>query len=106
MEVDQVPFCELSTLSSHASALLYCVALLVKYLICESYLVSITMEKHAGCLKIHSGGAAMQELTGPAQSTGGAQGTGMEWAGETEGEEKEKWAERRRRWKVMLDKGL
>lgn len=54
--------CELSTLSSHASALLYCVALLVKYLICESYLASIPMEKHAGCLKIHSGRAAMQEL--------------------------------------------
>ena len=53
--------CELSTLSSHASALLYCVALLVKYLICESYLASIPMEKHAGCLKIHSGSAAMQE---------------------------------------------
>lgn len=48
--------------------------------------------------------------SGPAQSTGAAQGTGMEWAGETEGEgidwEKEKWAERRRRWKVVLDKGL
>ena len=54
--------CELSTLSTHASALLYCVALLVKYLICESYLASIPMEKHAGCLKIHSGRAAMQKL--------------------------------------------
>lgn len=46
----------------------------------------------------------------PTQSTGAAQGTGMEGAGETEGEgidwEKEKGAERRRRWKVMLDKGL
>lgn len=45
----------------------------------------------------------------PALSAGAAQGTGMERAGETEGEcidwEKERWAERRR-WKVSLDKGL
>lgn len=47
----------------------------------------------------------------PAQSTGAAQGTGMEQVGETEGEEidwgkTEWWVERRNRWKVVLDKGL
>lgn len=51
--VGQVPFSELSTHSSHAPAPLCCVALLVKYLICDSYLASIAMDGCVGCLKIH-----------------------------------------------------
>lgn len=46
----------------------------------------------------------------PCKSTGAAQGTGTEQAGETRGKgidwEKAEWAERRRRRKVALDKGL
>lgn len=38
------------------------------------------MEKHAGCLKIHSDRAAVQKLAGPSWSAGAAQGTGMERA--------------------------
>lgn len=66
--VGQVPFCELSTHSSHAPAPLCCVALLVKYLICDSYLASIAMEECVGCLKIHSGRAAMRVLRPSAES--------------------------------------
>lgn len=66
--VGQVPFCELSTHSTHAPAPLCCVALLVKYLICDSYLASIAMEECVGCLKIHSGRAAMRVLRPGAES--------------------------------------
>lgn len=83
------------------AALLLCVALLVKYLIRESYLASAPMEKHAGRLKIHSDRAAMQKLAGPSWSAGAAQGTGMERDMEAEGIgwEKEKWARRGRQQK-------
>lgn len=59
MEVGQVPFVSYPHIPPTAQ--LYCVALLVKYRVCESYLASMPMEKHAGRLKIHSGRAAMQE---------------------------------------------
>lgn len=49
------------------------------------------------------------ERSDPAHRAGDAQGTIVEGEGETEGEgicwEGEKWVERRRWWKVLLDKG-
>lgn len=77
----QVPFCELSTHSSHAPAPLCCVALLVKYLICDSYLASIAMEECVSCLKIHPARAAMRVLRPGAERAGAAQGTSAEGRG-------------------------